>query len=317
MPDSDTVDILMATCNGEHFIEKQIASILDQTHTDLRLRISDDASDDTTPELLNALKNLDPERIFLEPSAATRLGAAANFGSLLDRTTAPYVMFADQDDVWLPDKVSKTLSLMKSVEAEHGRNAPVLVHTDLRVVDANLTPIADSLWTYQNLVPERLTSLNRLLVQNGITGCTMMMNAALTTRCMGGVPGGAIMHDWWVGLVAAAFGVIAFLPEATLLYRQHDTNDTGAKPWSATHVCRRAVATFLGNDIPRSLRRTQEQARAFLARYEDFLSDEQRDVVTAYAELPTLSWLKRRRQVLKYGFLKCDPVRSLALLLRI
>lgn len=316
MPDSDSVDILMATCNGARFLEEQVASILDQTHGDLHLRIKDDASDDTTPELLIELKNRHPERITLEPGSETRLGAATNFGSLLDQTTATYIMFADQDDVWLPEKVSKTLSLMKALEAKHGRHTPVLVHTDLRVVSEDLTLIDDSLWTYQNLVQERLTSLNRLLVQNGITGCTVMMNAALATRCAGGVPRSAIMHDWWIGLVAAAFGVVGFLPEGTLLYRQHGRNNTGAKAWSLPHICRRTVATFVDDDIPRSLRKTQEQARAFLMHYGDYLSKENLEVVNAYAQLPALSWLGRRRQILKHDFLKCDPVRSLALLLR-
>src|SRR5690606_39057310 len=136
------------------------------------------------------------------------------------------VMFSDADDCWFPDKISLTLDLMRVVEKdEGGARTPTLVHTDLAVVDRDLRPIADSLWQYQGVNPD-LTSLNRLLIQNCVTGCTVMVNRPLR-ELASPIPPGVVMHDWWMALVASSFGRIARIARPTLLYRQHGRNDTG------------------------------------------------------------------------------------------
>ena len=140
-------------------------------------------------------------------------------------------MFCDQDDVWFPDKIAVTLGKMQELEGRHGGERPLLVHTDMKVADGNLRVVADSLWRYQKSDPVRGEALNRLLVQNCATGCSMMINRALCDLALP-IPAEAMMHDWWLVLVAAAFGTIGHCAEPTLLYRQHGANDVGAKKWS-------------------------------------------------------------------------------------
>jgi len=110
---------------------------------------------------------------------------------------------------------------------------------------------------------------------------------------------------------------VTFLPEATLLYRQHSADETGAKNWSLPDILRPAAATFFSDDIPVSLGKTYDQAQEFIERYGDFLAPEKLDVVSAYVELPNQNWIQRRQSIFRHGFLKADLVRSLALLLRV
>src|SRR5699024_4749681 len=126
-----------------------------------------------------------------------------------------YLMFADADDFWLPDKVEKTFAKMREMEREAGTGCPILVHTDLAVADGSLRVIAPSLFRYEKLSPQR-NSLRELLAQNNVTGCTVMINRALR-KLIRQAPADAVMHDWWAALAAAAFGRIGVLDEPTIL----------------------------------------------------------------------------------------------------
>ena len=164
-----TIDILLATYNGETFLEEQIDSLLAQSHHGWRLLVRDDGSSDGTREILENYRSRHPDLIIIIPSDGQNLGVCGNFSHLLEQTDAPYVMFCDQDDVWHHDKIETTLTKMRELERQHGESAPLLIHTDLMVVDAQLTVIGESLWRYQNTEPKRLTKLNRVLMQNFAT----------------------------------------------------------------------------------------------------------------------------------------------------
>ena len=137
-------------------------------------------------------------------------------------------MFCDQDDVWKRDKIYETMKKMEAMEERYGKDTPILVHTDLSVVDENLEMIAESFFQYANL-PKRI-ALNQLIVQNSVTGCTAMINRALQKYFLQPLPMGKIlMHDYWAALVAKIFGRIGFVNEPTMYYRQHGNNAVGAK----------------------------------------------------------------------------------------
>jgi hypothetical protein len=129
---------------------------------------------------------------------------------------------------------------MKAMAHDYGQDTPLLVHTDVTVVDSNLHKVAQSLWRIKERSNKGAT-LRRLLLQNVATGCTVMINKPLRDKpCQS--PDEAMMHDWWLVLVAAAFGHIDFTSEPTLLYRQHERSDIGAKIWNA-----RTAFHYLGN----------------------------------------------------------------------
>jgi hypothetical protein len=217
-------------------------------------------------------------------------------------------MFCDQDDIWLPNKIELFLQEMERLEKVHGKDMPLLVHSDLKVLKNGR--ISDSYWSYQKLNPEQGDVLNRLLVQNTITGCATMINAPLRDLCCP-IPDGAIMHDWWVGLVAAAFGKISRLPTPTVIYRQHESNTVGAKEWGWRFIGSRLSRP---TEIRRSLLKTQVQAAAFLERYSDRLSAEQYRLVRDYAEIGNRSFWGKRRTILRGGYFKNGMVRNVGLL---
>ena len=225
---SSIVLILLAAFKGNQYIRAQINSILKQDCDNWKLVLSDDG--DFTKDILDLYAERFPDKIIRYKSGRRFGSAKAHFMHLIEvfKNAAPYIMLSDQDDVWDSDKVRKTLALMKKTEKDH--DGPVLVHTDLRVVDSSLHEISPSFFAYSHLAKNHY-KLNEILIQNPVSGCTLMMNRKLSTLASCGVnPNQLVMHDHWVALVAAFFGTIAFLDEPTLSYRQHGDNSCGVKP---------------------------------------------------------------------------------------
>jgi glycosyltransferase involved in cell wall biosynthesis len=300
-----TIDILLPVYDGMPYLEEQIRSLQAQTHRDWRLWVRDDGSRDRSREAVLAAARKDP-RIRPVGGDGGRIGARAAFGWLLANAGgegADYTMFCDQDDVWLPHKIERSLAAMRRAEAAAGAGVPVLVHTDLAVVDASLEVLDPSFWKYQGIHPE-LNGLNRLLMQNTVTGCTAMINRAL--RDLGGpIPAEAIMHDWWLALVASAFGRIVPLREATVLYRQHDRNDTGARRRArGAELVRRALRSYRSTGRLRDgIRSAAAQAAALQRRFEGRLPAEVQRTVSRFAELPGCGPVARRWRIVQLGTL--------------
>jgi glycosyltransferase involved in cell wall biosynthesis len=227
----NTIDILLATYNGENFLKEQIDSLLNQTYQNWRLLIHDDGSKDNTLEIIKgyALEFSD-KIVFIDDGIKTG-GSKNNFAHLMSFAKAPYIMFCDQDDVWLENKIELTLNKMLESEQKNS-NKPVLVHTDLKVVDSNLGIIANSMFEYQRLNDAHGKDIYKLAVENCITGCTVMINNNLLKLSLP-IPKEAIMHDWWIGLVCLGNkGVVEFENRSTILYRQHSVNTIGAKKFN-------------------------------------------------------------------------------------
>lgn len=220
------IEILMATYNGESYIAQQIDSILQQTHSNLKLIICDDLSTDSTPSIINQYAAQYPDKIAVIKTEK-KLGGNQCFSFLLGHSKAKYIMFSDQDDIWIDNKVERTLNEMHKLESKYGTDTPLLVHTDLIVVDEKLNRIHNSFWAYSKLFPSK-TSLNRLLVQNVVTGCTVMINRAAATAAHP-FPETIVQHDWWLALVATCLGQIRHISEPLIYYRQHGANSIGAK----------------------------------------------------------------------------------------
>lgn len=311
----DHIDVLLATYQGARFVEAQIESVLAQGHPHVRLLIRDDGSTDATPAILARYAARCPQIVTVVEGSGN-LGPAGNFSRLLQRAEAPYVMFCDQDNVWLPGRIGALLRRMKQLEAEWGPDRPILVHTDLTVTDEALRPLCPSFWRYQHLDPRRGSTLNRLLIQNVVTGCAAMLNRALVQKA-GPIPPEAVMHDWWLALVAAAFGRLDCLPEPGVLFRQHGTNQIGAVHWNLAHVIRKAATFWDGRLVAQGMRQTQRQAHAFWSRFASDLAPAQREAVEAYIALGQESFVRRRWLLLRHGFYRTGWLRNLSLLVRV
>jgi glycosyltransferase involved in cell wall biosynthesis len=221
------IDILLATYNGQAYLREQIDSILAQSNQDWRLTIRDDGSSDNSVSIVEKYAAEYPDKIKLITDSDGNLGASLNFGRLLGQANAGYIMFSDQDDVWLPNKIELTLNAMKATEQIYP-DKPVLIHTDLKVVDSDLNIIADSMWSYQKIFPEISNNLNRIMAQNVVTGCTMMINRK-ARDVSAPVPAEAVMYDWWLALNVAKHGKIVYVSIPSILYRQHSRNRIGAQ----------------------------------------------------------------------------------------
>jgi len=227
-PVSDVV-VAVSTYQGERFLAEQLESLQRQTFADWTLLLRDDGSHDSTRAIAERFAAADP-RILLVPSEK-RLGPTQSFGGVLEPAVARdagHVFLCDQDDVWLPDKMQCQLDQMYAAEQALGVETPLLVHSDLTVVDENLAVHQPSFLHSQRLRHLTRRPLETLAVQNFATGCTMLANRALLDAALP-IPATAVLHDWWLALIAAGTGRILFDPVPLVLYRQHDANAVGAK----------------------------------------------------------------------------------------
>ena len=300
------VTIVMGTYNGAKFIAEQIESILSQTEQDWKLIISDDCSMDATASIVSKYIEKHQDKITFIERGNPSGSAKNNFIYALSLFESDYIMTCDQDDVWLPTKIELTLKKMHEMEDKYGKGKPLLVHTDLKIVDANLKVIADSMFEYQNLDSNRM-ALNNLIVQNIVTGCTMLVNRCLLDWVRD-VPEESIMHDWWFAIIAAAFGYIGFVNEPTMLYRQHSNNEVGAKSAQTVSYNLRRFIEVKKSKL--ALQNTYEQAKAFLAIYGEELSGEQSAMIKVYTSLITYGKLRRIFLMSKYDFWKTGFARK-------
>lgn len=308
----ENIAILLSTYNGENFLEEQIASLQNQTCKNFQLIIRDDHSQDNTCQILNNI-----EANFL-PSTKN-IGVKKSFSTLLEfainKPHIEYFMFCDQDDVWEVSKIEKTLQRMKKIEKLHP-NKPILIHTDLHVTDSSLQSIDSSFWRYENINPSK-NSLNKLLMQNTVTGCTMMLNKKLAKLAYP-IPNECIMHDWWIALVASVCGKIDYIHESTILYRQHSRNDTGAKRYNLKNIIKKAPTLFDRQSLYTNyLNNNINQAQKFLEVHENNLTTTSYNTLQTLAALKKYNWLEKRVLILRYGLLKNGFFRNLGLFLRV
>lgn len=234
-------------------------------------------------------------------------GAPANFTALLGQSHAEYVAFSDQDDVWRPDKLAKCLAKLQELESQYGRDTPLLVFCDGVVSDAALKPRPGTVISRQGVDVKKGLRLNRLLMQNFIAGNAMLFNAALREKA-GAVPPGALMHDSWLALVAAAFGRIGFVNEPLCFYRQHRSNALGATTAGFGHFFRRGLEGRMA--FRRRLHANVVQARAFVERF----GAESPASAVALAELEGKDFFARRLELMRHRLYKHGFPRNMSLL---
>jgi rhamnosyltransferase len=299
------VAILMGTYNGAAYLRQQVDSVQAQSFPNWRLLVRDDGSSDGTQGLLDQLAGEDP-RIEIVRDDRGNVGVARNFGFLMEHAaqqSAPYYMFADQDDVWHADKIERLLAEIQRVEAEHGSATPVLVHSDLEVVDATLRSVHPSFFQYQRISHQEQVPLRVLPCQNFVTGCATLFNRSLLLLA---TPAAAqiVMHDWWLALLAAAAGRITCVEEATVRYRQHGENQVGAKSlWHEINPLRSGFRERVRRGNAHFLLGIAQAGQAALRLQERDLTinAEALELLLAYAGLPSCSRLQRLRLIGRLG----------------
>ncbi len=218
--------VLLALYNGERFLAALLESLCSQTWKDFTVYVHDDGSHDRSLEILRSFSNRLAISLLHDPESGR--GSCRSFLWLLEHVDADRFFFADQDDVWLPEKIEKSLKALLELEEKYGAATPCAVCCDLKVVDSELKIIAESFWDREKIRPEKLTSFSYLAGQNIAAGCTMCFNSALKAAALPAA-GNPVMHDHYLILTAAAkHGKVKALEEALILYRQHGNNVIGS-----------------------------------------------------------------------------------------
>lgn len=221
------IRILLATCNGADHLAEQLTSYESQSHPDWSLDVSDDGSRDGTQGLVMRFARASPTRA-IRLADGPRNGSAANFLTLLQRgvEAAPgaAMAFSDQDDVWLPGKLSRAADWLAAHGAQEGEVLAWVCRTVL--TGTRLEPRGES------RVFPRPPAFGNALVQNILPGNTIVLSPAAARALAATVPAalraGVPYHDWWVYQVVTGIGGrVGVEPEPLVLYRQHGGNHLG------------------------------------------------------------------------------------------
>ncbi|MBY4633948.1 glycosyltransferase family 2 protein [Streptococcus suis] len=286
------VNILMSTYNGQQFLAEQIRSIQEQSYTDWTLFIRDDGSSDNSKEILKDFERQDSRIHLIDSDKSDNLGVIKSFHKLVNHDRADYYFFSDQDDVWLPNKLELSLNEAQNYPA----NLPLMVYMDLKVVNQDLEIMTESMVKSQS--HHANTELVQELTENTVTGGVAMINHTLAE--MWQETDDILMHDWYLALLASAFGNLVFIDQPGELYRQHSDNVLGArtlskrfKKWIRPHILFVVYWDLIKN--------SQKQARHLLQMP---LSQSNRELIEAFVTIMDKPMLERFRILRKYGLRK-------------
>ncbi len=295
-------EILMAVYNGEKYLAEQLESIARQTYTDWKLTIRDDASTDGSMIIIRQFARCFPDKVSFFANDKNSGSPKANFFSLINNSDADIIFTCDQDDIWEENKLETTL------KAFEGADKPLLVHTDLSVIDEKGSALYPSMIKKQH-IDVGLTGINRIIVQNVVTGCTMAFNRQL--KALLKEPELVPVHDWWIAALAAIYGDIVFIDKCTVRYRRHNDNVCGPQDMSSP-----AYLNGRLRDKKRSERMLELgyiMALELLEKYE--LPAETERMLKAYASMPQKNKLQKLGIISKYGIWKSGFARKLGQLL--
>lgn len=293
------VQVLLSTWNGERWLPDLLASLERQTFTDWQLLVRDDGSQDKTLKILLEWQKTHP-KLVTDIISASSIGSTASFDQLVRKSQAPYLMFCDQDDIWFPEKIELQVEALRQLEQQYGSAKPLLVHTDLVVVNEHKQVLSPSFWDYRGF--DLKQRKQAYLLNNNVTGCATVFNRRAAQLAFP-LPTEAMQHDRWLALVCAWFGHIGVLAQPTILYRQHNHNVIGAKR-----------SLELG-DIHKRIDLWSRQAATFLRCFSTQLAQEDYELLQALAHLQYLRGWERRRHIVQHRLFKQGVLENLALLL--
>jgi glycosyltransferase involved in cell wall biosynthesis len=231
------ISVALCTHNGELYIVEQLESILAQSLAPIEIILSDDASTDRTIELARGVLGARPDVALTVLHNPTPLGVSANFEQAALACSGELIALSDQDDAWHPDK-------LESIERVFAQRPDVaLVHTDAQLVNEDRTPIGHSLLESLEVRASELQeihsghSFTTLVRRNLVTGATAVFRSSLLKSA---APFPELwVHDEWLGVIAAATATTELIEQELIDYRQHETNQIGARKLSFVEKLRK------------------------------------------------------------------------------
>jgi len=218
------IDVLLPIYNGEKYLDQQLKSLFNQTFSDWRVLVRDDGSNDNSPYIIEQYEKKYPDRIIVIRDMLGNLGPSGCYNLLLQHVTSDYFMFCDQDDIWKPEKIEKSFSVMLEMEKEN-HDAPILVCSDASCIDEENKQIFPSFFQKQKFT-NVTDNVHKMLALNVVQGSTALMNIKVK-NVIKFIPAG-LYHDWWTAVNVAYYGKVGYIHEPLLAYRQHNNNVVGA-----------------------------------------------------------------------------------------
>jgi len=251
------VSILLATYNGEAYLEEQINSLLLQDYPNIEIIACDDASTDNTFEILLQFEKYTNFHIYRN---AQNLGYIKNFEKLIELSNGDFTAFCDQDDIWHENKISALISIAEDTGCG-------LVYSDAVVIDRDGNVIHSSLRKSQNIefVDQ---SFQSFYFYNCVTGCTSLARKNVIINFLP-FPDGIIVHDWWIAFCFARIDRIRYTHEKLIRYRLHNTNQVGINRVSYKKIFK---SFLLGIMNPTRVLKHKKHLRLWQKRYLDYFS---------------------------------------------
>lgn len=231
------VAILLSTYNGEKYLKEQLDSILAQTYTNFELIIRDDGSKDNTVKIIKEyIEKTDKEITLIE---GKNLGFIKSFFDLLKRGDADYYAYADQDDIWLPNKIELAVNSLNKLDDR----VPNMAFSNVDYYDTEMNFIGKG--DSKNKKPSFLNSLYECINQ----GMTMVINKKAREYIIDNIPEKCFFHDWWTYMICTAFGNVVQDDVVTVKYRRAKTNATVEGQGIVTLLIWRIKKLLLGDGM--------------------------------------------------------------------
>lgn len=278
------VKILLSAYNGEQYIQEQVDSILQQTYTNLELYIRDDGSKDKTLKVLERYKNNEKIHII----QGENKGFIKSFFELVKSCgDADYFAFADQDDIWFPEKMQMAVEMLDQQEG----NQPLLYFSNYDFYDGEMN------FMEHGRLPSMEPSFHNAIVDCLTLGFNSVFNKAARDMLIKHMPQHSCGHDWWVYMLCSGMGKVIFDERVTVKYRRHQKNvSPGGMDFIKFQIWR--FKKFFMNDYFSNIRK---QMREFYEIYAEQLSQADREL---------LYFFSREKYSLKNTFKKiCYPKR--------
>ncbi|MGL5486992.1 MAG: glycosyltransferase family 2 protein [Shewanella sp.] len=218
-----SIDIVLASYNGASFIKEQLDSIRNCDGYDELINkviVSDDCSIDDTVKIVHAINDSKIEVV----KNTFKKGPVGNFSHGLSISTAQFVMFADQDDIWCKEKLLKFYEKTRLLDMDH----PGAIYSNLTLVDKDLNPLGRNFFENEKISFDWGCKISNLFLQNIAPGCAMLLNRKCIERITPLDDENIVMHDWWALMFAAIHNNVIVINEPLVQYRQHDNNAVGA-----------------------------------------------------------------------------------------
>lgn len=305
----------MCTYNGEKYIGEQIQSILENTVENWKLYISDDRSEDNTNKIVNKYLQRYPEKIFFT-THDNPCGPAVHFLEVIKNVSKSmqnddFIMLCDQDDIWYRNKIYLTLDHMRRLVMNNGNGIPLLVCSDVEVVDKHKNQISKSFRRMNHYSIKKL-DFAHLVMENKVQGCTIMINRVLAQK-IHELPKAISMHDAWLGLIAVTMGKIDYIDEPTMAYRQHTSNEKGSIAFRKVIIEQFKNMSAQKHTVYSQAAQTQE----FLRIYNGELDNIDRKIAEVFSTLERQKFWIRRKNIIKYHMWKTGIIRNAGLMILI